>query len=156
MEYRNPRYNAFGTIDCEINHRIYGWVPFTASPDDVEPLGRGVHKSALASGPKDCVAPPPEPPPVPQSLSFAQLLIGLVAEGWITEAEGDAWLGGRLPASVLQLIATLPSQQRFAAKARALRPSEVLRTDPLVEALGAAERKTPAELDQFFQTYAQV
>ena len=31
---------------------------------------------------------PPPPPPVPD-LSFAQLVIGLVEEAWITEAEGD-------------------------------------------------------------------
>lgn len=89
-------------------------------------------------------------------LTFAQLLIGLVAEGWITEAEGDGWLAGTLPAPVLSLIATLPAEARFPAKARAIRPSEVLRRDPLVEMLGAAQGKTPAELDQFFATYSQV
>lgn len=89
-------------------------------------------------------------------ITFAQLLIGLVAEGWITEAEGDGWLAGTLPSPVLALIATLPEAQRFAAKARAIRPSEVLRRDPLVEMLGAAQGKTSAELDAFFATYSQV
>lgn len=89
-------------------------------------------------------------------LTFAQLLIGLVAEGWITEAEGDGWLAGTLPAPVLGLISTLPAEQRFAAKARAIRPSEVIRHDPLVEMLGAGQDKTPAELDIFFATYSQV
>jgi hypothetical protein len=89
-------------------------------------------------------------------LSFAQLLIGLVAEDWITETEGEAWLAGTLPAPVLGLIATLPPDQRFPARARATVPSEVLRTDPLVSALGAAQGKTAEELDQFFLTYAEV
>ena len=89
-------------------------------------------------------------------VTFAQLLIGLVAEGWITEAEGDGWLAGNLPAPVLYLISTLPAAQRFAAKARALRPSEVLRRDPLVEMLGAAQGKTSAELDAFFSKYRMV
>lgn len=89
-------------------------------------------------------------------MTFAQLLIGLVAEGWITEAEGDGWLAGTLPAPVLALIATLPANMRFAAKARAIRPSEVLRRDPLVEMLGAAQGKTPEQLDAFFATYSQV
>jgi hypothetical protein len=40
MEYRNPRYNRFGTIDVEINHPAFGWIPFTASPDDPEEHGR--------------------------------------------------------------------------------------------------------------------
>jgi hypothetical protein len=101
----------------------------------------------------------PEPastPPVPDAISFAQLLIGLVSEQWITEAEGEAWLAGTLPAPVLALIATLPAEQQFPAKARALRPSEVLRADPLVELLGAAQGKTPEQLDDFFRTYSEV
>ena len=88
-------------------------------------------------------------------MTFAQLLIGLVAEGWITEAEGDDWLAGTLPAPVVALISTLPPEARFPAKARAIRPSEVLRRDPLVEMLGAAQGKTPAELDAFFATYSK-
>ena len=48
MEARNPTYNAHGTIDVEINHPQFGWIPFTASPDDFEPLGREIHASAIA------------------------------------------------------------------------------------------------------------
>lgn len=109
---------------------------------------------------------PPPPPPTAEELleaeratmqlSFAQMLIGLVTESWITEADGEAWLTGTLPAPVLALIATLPENQRFAAKARAIQPSVVLRNDPLVAALGAAQNKTPEELDTFFRAYAQV
>ncbi len=95
-------------------------------------------------------------PVVPESITFAQLLIGLVTEAWITEADGEAWLSGTLPDPVLALIATLPVEQRFAAKARAIAPSEVLRADPLVQALGTAQGKTSEELDEFFRTYAQV
>lgn len=89
-------------------------------------------------------------------LSFAQLLIGLVTEQWITEAEGEGWLAGTLPNAVLLVIDSLPAEQRFAAKARALRPSEVLRNDPLVASMGTAAGKTAAEIDAFFTTYAQV
>lgn len=94
---------------------------------------------------------PPEP--IPQQMTFAQLLIGLVAEGWITEAEGDAWLEGRIPAAARALIATLPQSQRFAAKARTARPSVVLRNDSLVVALGSEQGR---DLDAFFATYSAV
>lgn len=87
-------------------------------------------------------------------LSFAQLVTGLVGEGWITEAEGDAWLQNVLPATVLALIGTLPAEQRFAARARASRPSEVDRMNFLVEGLAVMQGKTPDELDQFFITWA--
>lgn len=89
-------------------------------------------------------------------LSFAQLLIGLVTEQWITEAEGEAWLVGTLPTAVTDVIAVLPENQRFAAKARATRPSDVQRNDPLVTAMGAAANKTLEQLDEFFRTYAGV
>jgi hypothetical protein len=34
MEFRSPTFNAFGTIDCEINHPLWGWIPFTCDPQD--------------------------------------------------------------------------------------------------------------------------
>lgn len=100
--------------------------------------------------------PVPPPAPVPAALSLAQLLIGLVAEQWITEADGEGWLAGTLPAAVTAVIDTMPPEHRFAAKARSLRPSDVLRADPLVAAMGAAAGKTETEIDDFFRTYAQV
>lgn len=87
-------------------------------------------------------------------LSFAQLLIGLVEEQWITEAEGEAWLAGTVPAAVTALIATLPVEQRFRALARATRPSIVDRSNQLVNALAQAQGRTPRQIDRFFVKYA--
>ena len=42
IEYRNAHYNQFGTVDLEINHPDYGWIPFTASADDPDQFGRDV------------------------------------------------------------------------------------------------------------------
>jgi hypothetical protein len=58
MNYRNAKYNAFGSIDCEIEHPIHGWIPFTADPNDVEPLGAEVFNAAKDSA-SAYVAPPP-------------------------------------------------------------------------------------------------
>ena len=33
-EYRNPKYNAEGNIDIEINHPKEGWIPYTLDMDD--------------------------------------------------------------------------------------------------------------------------
>lgn len=118
---------------------------WTGTRVEQHPLGRELTPEEIAARAREGMR-----------LSFAQLLIGLVTEGWITEAEGEAWLAGTLPAPVLGLIATLPPEQQFPAKARATVPSEVLRTDPLVSALGTAQGKTAEELDQFFLTYAEV
>lgn len=62
MEIRNPRFNRLGTVDCEVLHQKFGWLPFTASPDDVEPHGREIYAQALAMGPAPYVAPPVVPP----------------------------------------------------------------------------------------------
>ena len=95
--------------------------------------------------------------PVPRSISFAQLMIGLVSEGWITAADGRAWRDRvALPAQVQAVIASLPEGQQFAAETRALAPSEVLRNDPLVSALSAVAGKSSADLDAFFRKYAGV
>ena len=34
MQFRNPAYNEHGTIDCEINHPDYGWIPHTIPADE--------------------------------------------------------------------------------------------------------------------------
>jgi hypothetical protein len=40
--FRNAVWDPQGTITCEIEHPDFGWIPFTASPDDVEPHGRAI------------------------------------------------------------------------------------------------------------------
>jgi hypothetical protein len=50
MNYRNPIFNFDQTVNCEINHPIYGWIPFTASPDDVEAHGRELYAEILEAG----------------------------------------------------------------------------------------------------------
>ncbi|APL99502.1 tail fiber protein [Aquamicrobium phage P14] len=35
-------------IDLEVNHPDFGWVPFTASPDDSEEHGRAIYAAAVA------------------------------------------------------------------------------------------------------------
>lgn len=48
MQARNPKYNATSSIDMEIDHPIYGWIPFTASPDDPEQQGKDMYAQAIA------------------------------------------------------------------------------------------------------------
>lgn len=59
MDIRNPIYNADDSIDCEIFHPEYKWVPFTASPHDTEKHGRDIYRAALAMGPAAYIPPPP-------------------------------------------------------------------------------------------------
>lgn len=36
MNYRNEKYNEDGTLDCEIDHPEFGWIPTTLSGSDAE------------------------------------------------------------------------------------------------------------------------
>lgn len=90
MEIRNAIYNAFGTIDCEINHPTFGWIPFTASPDDVEELGRQIHADIIAGKAGQIapyVAPPPQPEPIPQSISRFQARAALLQTGFLADVQ---------------------------------------------------------------------
>mgnify|MGYP000556471709 CR=1 FL=1 len=51
MQIKNIRYNQSGSIDCEINHPQFGWIPFTATPDDCEQHGRDIYAAALETRP---------------------------------------------------------------------------------------------------------
>lgn len=44
---RGARLNPDGTIDLEVNHPEFGWIPFTAAPTDVEPHGRVLYARAV-------------------------------------------------------------------------------------------------------------
>lgn len=56
MQVRNAVFNSSGTIDCEIEHPEFGWIPFTASQDDTEALGRTIYAEAI-SGQHGDIAP---------------------------------------------------------------------------------------------------
>lgn len=48
MNVRNIIATSGIAIDCEIEHPIYGWIPFTAHPDDCVEMGRTVYAEIIA------------------------------------------------------------------------------------------------------------
>ena len=50
MEIRNAKDNGNNTFDCEVNHPVFGWIPFTASLDDPEEFGKVIHEELSKSG----------------------------------------------------------------------------------------------------------
>lgn len=105
-----------------------------------------------------------EVPPIPiapeqilaamPAVSHAQIIAALILADIISEAEGVAWISGTLPEAVEAMIATLPPEQRVIARLRAIRPSSVVPTDPLVAALAAAQGQGVEDLIALFQTAA--
>lgn len=47
-EVKNPQWVGNNAIDVEVNHPFYGWMPFTATPDDVMDYGREIYADCLA------------------------------------------------------------------------------------------------------------
>lgn len=45
---RSMEYNKYGTIDLEFNHPDFGWIPYTANPNDVEEIGRIIYAEAVS------------------------------------------------------------------------------------------------------------
>lgn len=76
MEFCGAVFNRHGTIDLDVLHPAYGWIPFTASPNDPEAMGRAIYAEAI----KGKVAPFIEPilePQIPLRVSAAQAEIAL-------------------------------------------------------------------------------
>ena len=61
MNIRNAVRRSADVIDCEIDHPVYGWIPFTAVATDVEQSGRDIF-AAIEAGDAGTIAdyvPPP-------------------------------------------------------------------------------------------------
>ena len=136
MDIRNAQFNAAGTIDCEIDHPRHGWIPFTADPNDVEPLGARVFDAV-----KDTAAayvPPPEPTPeeilaaerAAMICTPAQMRLALHRMDLLAQVQGIA--DSDAEASIVWEYAT-----------------QIVRTSPLIEALGSDF--SPEQIDDIFR-----
>jgi hypothetical protein len=97
---RNAQINSLGTIDCELDHPIHGWIPFTAVPDDPDEGGRVIHQ-LLADGQFGVVAPYVAPEPVPMTLEQVQELrrraYAAESDPLKNEADYDSLVNGAAP-----------------------------------------------------------
>lgn len=156
---QNLGFNLQSAVDAFkqalIDHRLTVDVPAPMAHPLVERIVRN-YAGQFTIAPQPAAPEVPLQPPGPLGCTFAQLLIGLVAVGWITEGEGEAWLAGTLPAPALAAIAALPPEMRFPAKVRAIRPSVIFRDDPLVNAMAAEQDRTPEEVTAFFVYCSQL
>lgn len=76
MRIRNPELTKENHFLCEVNHPEYGWIPFCATPDDVEEHGRIIHERI-----KKEFTQIPEveyPPEEPESPSIGDVLSDIV------------------------------------------------------------------------------
>lgn len=157
IEFRDPRFNVFGTIDVEINHPDHGWVPFTASPDDPEEFGRELHAEAGKGNVAPYIPPPPSPEPIPDEISDRQFFQQLAVEKRITEAEALAAVAtGTIPAAMQALIAQLPADQQFAAKMLVSGATIFRRLHPVADMIRQLYQWTPEQRDAFWLAASKV
>ena len=142
MEARNPQYTNTGMIDLEINHPVHGWIPFTASPDDVDPLGPEIYSRAVAGeyGPIAAYVPPPPPPVVaPSRCTRGQGRLALLDAGHLIAVEA-------MIAGIADLTERMRAQIEYERETWE-------RSNPFLQQMWANLGGTPEELDDLF-TYA--
>tara|TARA_R110000737_G_scaffold131873_2_gene163607 strand:+ start:228 stop:722 length:495 start_codon:yes stop_codon:yes gene_type:complete len=160
MEYRNARFNKGNvSIDCEINHSVHGWIPYTIDPADEDTT---INNNELIELIGDDVL---EwlPPTVAELLviredwrhhaSLSRLDFAVIAaqSGWVSDAEAEDWASGAAnPAIVLEVISSLPQTDQLRARIAAKAQTVVHRNDRLVLALGLVKGVTPAQFDTVF------
>ncbi len=140
MDARNLAYNAHGTVDMEIDHPIYGWIPFTASPDDSEQLGRDLYAEAIAGTLGTIAAyvtPPPPPPIVPTEVTMRQARIVLLRGGYLAQVD----------AAIAAMTGTAGQEAQITWASS----SVVRRDNPLLAQMTTALGLTSAQLDGLFQ-----
>ena len=153
--FRNPVYSSADgqQIDMEIEHPVYGWIPFTARPDDVEQHGRDLFAAAVLDEVSAFSAPEPEPEPVPSEISDRQFFQELANRELITEAEAeDAVASGVIPASLLALVEGLPAGQQFSARMFLKGATRFERGHPMTKAIGFAYGMTSEEIDDLWRS----
>lgn len=92
--------------------------------------------------------------PVPQIISRARTLQGLVKIGLITAEEAEA-SNVTVPAGVATVFDNMPEPQRTDARILWLNFVEANRQDPLIAALAAANDMSDADIDDFFRMAKQ-
>lgn len=146
MQVRNQKWvdAAHTVIDCEIEHPVYGWIPFTASQNDPETHGQEIY-AALALGVvaeyEPPLIPPPPPPTTPSEVTMRQARLALLAAGKL----GDV-------AAALASIAD--PVQRQAAQIEWEYSSSVKRDSGLVTQLASALSLTDVQIDALFMAAA--
>ena len=148
MKVRNPKYVRPDNkaIDLEIEHATFGWIPTTAAPDDVEPLGRALYAAAVAGnyGPvAPYVAPPSPTPQVPRAVTMRQARLALLQAGLLDK--------------VVRAIEAIPdATARQAAQIEWEYSAEVHRDRAWVQQLSAALGLSAVQLDQLVVTAAKL
>ena len=146
MQIRNPKQTSSLAIDCEIEHPVHGWIPFTASPDDPEKHGRDIYAAIIDAGDIAPYIAPPEP--TPEELLSAERSTMIVskfqAKAALMQADLlDATQAAIADADALTKLAWADAQ-------------EFRRNSPMIATLAAALDLTDEQVDDLFRSAAEI
>ena len=127
MEVRNLRHTNNGMIDCEYNHPKFGWIPFTASGEDIELFNR-----ANLGEFGDILPAPPIVSAIPECVSMKQARLVLLQNGLLS--------------AVNAVILTMPEAAQIEWEFSA----DVHRENALVIAMQSLLGWTDAQMDDLF------
>lgn len=136
MEYRNVKYNRHGTIDCEVNHPVFGWNPTTVRPDDADTAA--LYDQIFSDGAVIAPYVPPSQDEIRQNmfpLTRRQFKLGMLNLGISTAMINQAIAGIADPAAQAVAQIEFDEAQYFE------------RNHSLVTQLAAAFNLTPEQLD---------
>lgn len=131
----NPRYSENG-VDLDVHFEGIGVVPFCASQDDVEQIGRELYARAMY-GEFGTIAPYIPPlPTIPQSITPRQGKLALLDAGMYS--------------AVTAAIEAMGGGAGIRAKITWESATEFRRNDPVLCSLAASLGLTDAQIDQLF------
>jgi len=161
MQYRNAQYTVDGCIDCEIEHPVYGWVPFTADENDSEQHGRDIFAQIVSDGNVAEYTPPPAPTlehiRTQTCIPRAKFAIAAAKAGLITEVEAEEWAAGvanpqwvsdAIEAAVTDGI--IPEDERLEVRIAVRTQDTIGRNDRLIPILADNKGLTPEQVDALF------
>jgi hypothetical protein len=99
-----------------------------------------------------------EPPlPVPDEISRRQFFQQMAVAGLISQAEAIAAVkSGEIPAALLAFVGSLPAEEQFAAQMLIIGATTFHRSHPLVDAFGALQGLSSAQVDDLWRAAAAI
>ena len=152
MEYRNARVIWNNLIDCEINHPVLGWIPFTADQNDT---GADFDVAALyqtmledpSTIPWDGK---PQPVAVPFSITRRQCAMQLFKQQIISGGDAISMTQtGVPPAAIQAYFDTLPEPDRTIA-IMDFAAVDYYRNNPLINSIMTINNMSSEDVDNFF------
>lgn len=140
---RNARYNHASTIDLELFTEEFGWLPFTASPNDIEQVGQEVYEQAKKGQVAAYVPPSSEElrAALPR-LTRRQFKLGLLEHGITSD-------------QILATINAMPDgMEKEVAKIEWEDATTFERGHPLVSSIGSSLGLTEQQIDTMWAAAA--